>query len=190
MIPLLPVCRSAKPCAGPIGLFSVGILSFSTAVGLAGELDLAPFDAGPPSLALAVQSRLSREDARPRAVLVPRVEGLAARNARPAAGLALPGRAWPFALAAAADVTTTYWALGRGAQERNPLLVPGRLDVVMVKIVQFPLLTRAIDAVEARHPRLGRHLRWLSLVFHAALAVHNVRMGRSASTTELVRPRP
>jgi len=75
---------------------------------------------------------------------------------------------------------TTYWALAHGGSERNPLLAFRRIDVGMVKIIQFPLLAKAIDAVEARHPRLGRRLRWATLAFHAVLAVNNVRMGRTA----------
>jgi hypothetical protein len=186
----LPVCRASKPCVWPVGILPIGILLVSTASGLATEPHPTPLDPGPPSLVVAAQSRISREDAS-QSVVVTRAEGLPPRPTRPPASLALSGRAWPFALAAAADATTTYWALGRGAYERNPLLVPGRLDVVAVKIIQFPLLTKAIDAVEARHPRLGRHLRWVSLVFHAALAIHNVRMGRSAVQLGLdVRPAP
>jgi hypothetical protein len=55
----------------------------------------------------------------------------------------------------------------------------------MVKIVQFPLLAKAIDTLEARHPRLGRPLRWAVLVFHAALAIHNVRMGLAAGQSRV-----
>ena len=108
------------------------------------------------------------------------MDRLTAPSSRPRVRLESPGRAWPFALAATADAATTYWALARGGAERNPLLSLGRADVGMVKIIQFPLLAKAIDYIEARHPRLGRHLRWSTLVFHAVLAINNVRIGRMA----------
>jgi hypothetical protein len=139
-----------------------------------------PADAGPRSLFLAVESRVQREEASAHALaFVVRAEPWDARSPR-ARRLEFPGRSWPFALAVTADAATTYWALARGGLERNPLLALGRLDIGMVKIVQFPLLAKAIDAIEARHPRLGRHLRWATLVFHAALAFNNVRLGRAA----------
>jgi hypothetical protein len=100
-----------------------------------------------------------------------------------------PGRSWPFALAATADAATTYWALARGGAERNPLLALGRADVGMVKIIQFPLLAKAVDMVEARDPRLGRRLRWVTLAFHALLAFNNVRLGRMAGELGLDAPR-
>jgi hypothetical protein len=91
-----------------------------------------------------------------------------------------PGRAWPFALAATADAATTYWALAQGGTERNPVLALGHADVGMVKMLQFPLMAKAVDMIEARDPRLGRRLRWATLAFHALLAFNNVRMGRMA----------
>jgi hypothetical protein len=135
----------------------------------------------PRSLLLSAESRVLREDpsGQSASVLV-QVEGLASPSPRRRFRLESPGRAWPFALAATADAATTYWALAHGGSERNPLLAFRRIDVGMVKIIQFPLLAKAIDAVEARHPRLGRRLRWATLAFHALLAVNNVRMGRTA----------
>ena len=112
------------------------------------------------------------------------VEHLTAPSTSPRRHLASPGRAWPFALAATADAATTYWALGRGGTERNPLLAMGRLDVGMVKMAQFPLLAKVVDMVEGRNPRLGRRLRWTTLVFHAVLAANNVRLGRFAAQRE------
>jgi len=50
----------------------------------------------------------------------------------------------------------------------------------MVKMLQFPLLAKAVDMIGARDPRLGRRLRWATLAFHALLAFNNVRMGRMA----------
>jgi hypothetical protein len=47
----------------------------------------------------------------------------------------------------------------------------------MVKMLQFPLLAKAVSMVEAKDPRLGRRLRWATLVFHAVLAFNNVRLG-------------
>jgi hypothetical protein len=140
-----------------------------------------PVGPQPRSLLLSAESRVRREDASglSASVLV-RAERLAAPSTRRRFRLESPGRAWPFALAATADAATTYWALAHGGSERNPLLAPRRLDVGMVKIIQFPLLAKAIDTVEARHPRLGRRLRWATLAFHAVLAVNNVRMGRTA----------
>jgi hypothetical protein len=137
-------------------------------------------DAEPRSLVLAAASRVNREDpsqqALPFAVHVDLIEP----SARPRVRLESPGRAWPFALAATADAATTYWALGRGGAERNPLLALGRADVGMVKMLQFPLLAKAVDMIGARDPRLGRRLRWATLAFHALLAFNNVRMGRMA----------
>ncbi|HUG55063.1 MAG TPA: hypothetical protein VMR21_15760 [Vicinamibacteria bacterium] len=185
----LPVCRAAKLCECPIGaaILPIGILLASAVAVLGAEPHPTSLESRPRPLALAVDARIQREDVRKQSLFVPRVEGLVVPPAR-TPGLEFSGRSWPFALAAAADATTTYWALGRGAHERNPLLAAGRLDVVMVKLVQFPLLSKAIGAVEARHPRLGRHLRWVSLAFHAALAFHNLRMGRSASQLGLEGP--
>lgn len=140
-----------------------------------------PVDPQPRSLFLSAESRVLRADpSEQSAGVLVRVEELASLSPRRRFRLESPGRAWPFALAATADAATTYWALAHGGRERNPLLAFGRVDVGMVKIIQFPLLAKAIDAVEARHPRLGRRLRWATLVFHAVLAVNNVRMGRSA----------
>ena len=138
-------------------------------------------DPPPRSLLLSAESRVRREDAHGQSagVLV-HAEWLVSPSTRRPFRLESPGRAWPFALAVTADAATTYWALAHGGSERNPLLALRRLDVGMVKIIQFPLLAKAIDAVEARHPRLGRRLRWATLAFHAVLAVNNVRMGRTA----------
>jgi hypothetical protein len=138
-------------------------------------------DPQPRSLLLSAESRVRREDPSGQSarVLV-RSERLASPSPRRRFRLESPGRAWPFALAATADAATTYWALAHGGSERNPLLAFRRVDVGMVKIIQFPLLAKAIDTVEARHPRLGRRLRWATLAFHAVLAVNNVRMGRTA----------
>jgi hypothetical protein len=144
------------------------------------EPGAAPMDPQPRSLFLAAESRISREAPSPLSVNVFAQLEETSPSARRRVRLESPGRAWPFALAATADAATTYWALAHGASERNPLLALGRVDVGMVKIIQFPLLAKAIDVVEARHPRLGRRLRWATLVFHAVLAVNNVRMGHSA----------
>jgi hypothetical protein len=134
-------------------------------------------DPEPRSLALAAAERVSHEDpgqqAFPFAVRV----DLTAPSTRPRSRLESPGRAWPFALAATADAATTYWALARGGTERNPLLAMGRADVGMVKMLQFPLLAKAVDMIGARDPRLGRRLRWATLAFHALLAFNNVRLG-------------
>ena len=86
---------------------------------------------------------------------------------------------WP-SRASWRDAATTYWALGRGGAERNPLLAMGRADVGMVKMIQFPLLAKVVDLIGARDPRLGRRLRWVTLAFHALLAFNNVRLGRTA----------
>jgi len=107
------------------------------------------------------------------------------RPPRARGGLQYPGRAWPFAVAAAADITTTCWALRRGAYERNPVLGLGGVDLGMAKIIQFPLLAKAIETLEARHPRLGRPLRWAVLAFHAALAINNVRTGLFAGQSRV-----
>jgi len=138
-------------------------------------------DPPPRSLLLSAESRVLREDlhGQSASVLV-RAERLVSPSTRRRFRLQSPGRAWPFALAATADAATTYWALAHGGSERNSLLAFRRIDVGMVKIVQFPLLAKAIDTIEARHPRLGRRLRWATLAFHAVLAVNNVRMGRTA----------
>jgi hypothetical protein len=137
-------------------------------------------DPQPRSLLLAAASRVSHEDPGQQAFpLAVRVD-LTAPSTLSRVRLASPGRSWPFALAATADAATTYWALARGGAERNPLLALGRADVGMVKIIQFPLLAKAVDMVEARDPRLGRRLRWATLAFHALLAFNNVRLGRMA----------
>ena len=169
-----PVAETTTACSiEPDGLFSP-----SPAVDPGPEAR--PADAAPHSLFLAVESRVRREEPGAHALaFVVRAEPWAAPSAR-ARRLEFPGRTWPFALAVTADAATTYWALARGGLEKNPLLALGRLDIGMVKIVQFPLLAKAIDKVEARYPRLGRHLRWATLVFHAALAINNVRLGRTA----------
>lgn len=135
----------------------------------------------PRSLFEAAESRVRDED--PSRSVAMQVEHLTAPSTSPRR-LASPGRAWPFALAATADAATTYWALGRGGAERNPLLAMGRLDVGMVKMAQFPLLAKVVDLVEGRNPRLGRRLRWTTLVFHAVLAANNVRLGRFAAQRE------
>jgi hypothetical protein len=137
-------------------------------------------DAEPRSLVLAAASRVSREDPSQQALSFAVHVDLTAPSTRPRVRLESPGRAWPFALAATADAATTYWALARGGTERNPLLALGRADVGMVKMLQFPLLAKAVDLVEARDPRLGRRLRWVTLAFHALLAFNNVRLGRMA----------
>jgi hypothetical protein len=136
------------------------------------------------SLVLAAESRVDREDAWEPFVSVSS-QTLTAAPDRTRGRLWYPGRAWPFALAATADAATTYWGLRRGASERNPLLAFGRLDVGMVKIVQFPLLAMASDYLQAAHPRWGRPLRWVIFAFHAALAVNNVRLGRSVSPSDV-----
>ena len=134
-------------------------------------------DPEPRSLALAAESLV--RDGDPSAFLV-HVERVAAPSPLKRIRLESPGRAWPYALAATADAATTYWALARGGVERNPLLSLGRADVGMVKILQFPLIAKALDVIEGRNPRLGRRLRWTTLVFHAVLAFNNVRLGRAA----------
>jgi hypothetical protein len=129
----------------------------------------------PRSIVLAAASRVSQEDPSQQAIPVAlRGDRLTEASTRS------PGRAWPFALAATADAATTYWALGRGGMERNPLLALGHADVGMVKMLQFPLMAKAVDMVAARDPRLGRRLRWTTLAFHALLAFNNVRLGASA----------
>ena len=137
-------------------------------------------DPEPRSLVLAAAARVSHEDPSQQALPFAVRVDLTAPSTRPRVRLESPGRAWPFALAATADAATTYWALSRGGTERNPLLALGRADVGMVKILQFPLLAKAVDMIAARDPRLGRRLRWATLVFHAVLAFNNVRMGRMA----------
>jgi hypothetical protein len=99
------------------------------------------------------------------------------------ARVAVSGRAWPFAVAATADLVSTAWALERGGVERNPLFRPGRLDMVAAKLVQVPLIAKLTDVIEGRYPRAGRYLRYAILVIHAAIAAHNVRMGRLAAAT-------
>ncbi len=137
-------------------------------------------DPQPRSLVLAAASLVSREDPSQQALPFAVHVDLTAPSTRPPVRLESPGRAWPFALAATADAATTYWALARGGSERNPLLALGRADVGMVKMLQFPLLAKAVDMIEARDPRLGRRLRWVTLAFHALLAFNNVRLGRMA----------
>ena len=137
-------------------------------------------DPEPRSLVLAAESRVRHEDPSQQTfALAVRVD-LPAPSTLSRVHLESPGRAWPFALAATADAATTYWALARGGAERNPLLALGHEDVGMVKIIQFPLIAKAVDMIEARDPRLGRRLRWATLAFHALLAFNNVRMGRTA----------
>ena len=137
--------------------------------------------AEPRSLFLAAESRV--RDEAPSKSLAIQVERLTAPSMSPHR-LTSPGRAWPFALAATADAASTYWALRRGGAEGNPLLGPGRLDIAMVKMAQFPIIAKVVDMVEARNPRVGRRLRWTALVFHAVLAVNNVRLGRFAAQRE------
>jgi hypothetical protein len=173
----------------PVHVLSVAALLAATTAAQAAEPPALPIDPEPRSLILDVESRVRRQGATPSVSVSPRPQPLSSRPAR-AAGLQYPGRAWPFAVAAAADATTTCWAIGRGASERNPVLALGGLDLGMVKIIQFPLLAKAIDTLEARHPRLGRPLRWAVLVFHAALAINNVRMGLAAGQLRVeARPR-
>jgi hypothetical protein len=138
-------------------------------------------DPKPRSLSLAAESRVSHEDPSQQAIPFPVRVDLTAPSTLSRVRLESPGRAWPFALAATADAATTYWALARGGTERNPLLALGRVDVGMVKIIQFPLLAKAVDLIEARDPRLGRRLRWATLAFHALLAFNNVRLGHWAA---------
>ena len=135
----------------------------------------------PRSLVLAAASRVSHEDPSQQALPFAVRVDLTAPSTRARVRLESPGRAWPFALAATADAATTYWALSRGGTERNPLLALGRADVGMVKILQFPLLAKAVDMIAARDPRLGRRLRWATLVFHAVLAFNNVRLGAATA---------
>jgi hypothetical protein len=138
-------------------------------------------DPEPRSLVLAAAARVSHENPSQQALPFALRVDLAAPATRPRVRLESPGRAWPFALAATADAATTYWALSRGGTERNPLLALGHADVGMVKILQFPLLAKAVDMIAARDPRLGRRLRWATLVFHAVLAFNNVRLGAAAA---------
>jgi hypothetical protein len=138
----------------------------------------------PRSLFLAAESRVRDED--PSKSVAIQVERLTEPSTSPRSRLTSPGHAWPFALAATADAATTYWALGRGGTERNPLLAMGRLDVGMVKMAQFPLLAKAVDLIEGKNPRLGRRLRWTTLIFHAVLAANNVRLGRFAAQRERI----
>jgi hypothetical protein len=135
----------------------------------------------PRSLVLAAESRVSHEDPGQQATSFAVRVDLTAPSGRSRVRLESPGRAWPFALAATADAATTYWALGRGGAERNPLLALGRADVGMVKMIQFPLLAKVVDLIGARDPRLGRRLRWATLAFHAVLALNNVRLGAAAA---------
>jgi hypothetical protein len=146
-------------------------------------------DPEPRSLLLAAASRVSHEDPSQQAFPLALRADLTAPSTLSRVRLESPGRSWPFALAATADAATTYWALARGGAERNPLLALGRADVGMVKIIQFPLLAKAVDMVEARDPRLGRRLRWVTLAFHALLAFNNVRLGRMAGELGLDAPR-
>jgi hypothetical protein len=135
----------------------------------------------PRSLVLAAESRISQEDPSQQAILLAVRVDLTTPSTRSHSRLESPGRAWPFALAATADAATTYWALGRGGAERNPLLAMGRADVGMVKMIQFPLLAKVVDLIGARDPRLGRRLRWATLAFHAVLSFNNVRMGAASA---------
>jgi hypothetical protein len=135
----------------------------------------------PRSLVLAAESRVNQEEAGQQAISYAVRTDRTAPSGLSRIRLESPGRAWPFALAAAADAATTYWALGRGGAERNPLLALGRADVGMVKMIQFPLLAKAVDLIGARDPRLGRRLRWATLAFHAVLAFNNVRLGAVAA---------
>jgi hypothetical protein len=137
----------------------------------------------PRSLFLAAESRVRDED--PSKSVAIQLEGLTAPSTSPRR-LTSPGHAWPFALAATADAASTYWALRRGGAEGNPLLGPGRLDIAMVKMAQFPIIAKVVDMVEARNPRVGRRLRWTALVFHAVLAANNVRLGRFAGQRERI----
>jgi hypothetical protein len=134
------------------------------------------------SLRLAAESRVRDDD--PSRPLLAQVDRPATSSWFSRFRLESPGRAWPFALAATADAASTYWALRRGGAEGNPLLGPGRLDIAMVKMAQFPIIAKAVDMVEARNPRLGRRLRWTALVFHAVLAANNVRVGHFAAQRE------
>ena len=134
-------------------------------------------DLEPRSLVLAAESLVRDGDPSP---FVVHLERPAAPSPLKRIRLESPGRAWPFALAATADAATTYWALARGGVERNPLLGLGRADIGMVKILQFPLIAKALDVIAGRNPRLARRLRWTTLVFHAVLAFNNVRLGRAA----------
>jgi hypothetical protein len=138
----------------------------------------------PRSLFLAAESRVRDED--PSKSVAIQLEGLTAPSTSPRSRLTSPGHAWPFALAATADAASTYWALRRGGVEGNPLLGPGRLDIAMVKMAQFPIIAKVVDMVEARNPRVGRRLRWTALVFHAVLAANNVRLGRFAGQRERI----
>ena len=135
----------------------------------------------PRSLVLAAESRVSHEDPGQQAISFAVRVDRTAPSGLSRVRLESPGRAWPFALAATADAATTYWALGRGGAERNPLLTLGRADVGMVKMIQFPLLAKVVDMIGARDPRLGRRLRWATLAFHAVLAFNNVRLGAVAA---------
>ena len=138
-------------------------------------------DPEPRSLVLAAASRVSREDPSQQAFpLAVRVD-LPAPSTPSRVRLESPGRAWPFALAATADAATTYWALAQGGTERNPVLALGHADVGMVKMLQVPLLAKAVDMIEARDARLGRRLRWATLAFHALLAFNNVRLGAASA---------
>jgi hypothetical protein len=56
----------------------------------------------------------------------------------------------------------------------------------MVKMAQFPLLAKAVDLIEGKNPRLGRRLRWTTLIFHAVLAANNVRLGHFAAQRERI----
>jgi hypothetical protein len=185
---LLVATSPAAPEPDP--LFETSPACAVEADALFAEADLLLAPAAPPaspeprsqSLSQAAESRIRDED--PSRSIAIQVERLTAPATAPSHRLASPGRAWPFALAATADAATTYWALGRGGAERNPLLAMGRLDVGMVKMAQFPLLAKAVDLVEGKNPRLGRRLRWTTLIFHAVLAANNVRLGRFAAQRE------
>ena len=155
--------------------------STASEAAMAADATIAPLTANadlePRSLALAAESLVRDGDPSP---FVVRVDRPTAPSPLKRIRLESPGRAWPYALAATADAATTYWALARGGVERNPLLGFGRADVGMVKILQFPLIAKALDVIEGRNPRLARRLRWTTLVFHAVLAFNNVRLGWAA----------
>jgi hypothetical protein len=188
MIPL-PL-RAPVSLLWPRRLRRLSIVAILLCPAIAHAQDESAPDPEPRSLRLAAETRVLQDDAAPRPSSLPTPDlGLALPSRRSASFLAYSGRTWPLVLGAAADAATTSWALGRGADERNPLLSPGRLDVLMVKMIQLPLLMRALDAVEARHPRLGHQLRRASIVFNVLLAVSNVRAGRAAGRVPLaVRP--
>lgn len=188
MIPLS--LRAPASLVWPRRLRRLSIVAILLCPALAHAQEEAVPDPEPRSLRLAAETRVLQDDAIPRPSSLPTADlELALPSRRSASFLAYSGRTWPLVLGAAADAATTSWALGRGADERNPLLSPGRLDVLMVKMIQLPLLMRALDMVEARHPRLGRQLRRASVAFHVLLAISNLKAGRAAGRAALaVRP--